>query len=216
METVCFIVPHADDETLGFGGAIQHHVHKGDNVSVVICRAPHDERTQQQINDSKNALKILGVTESHYLKTTEIEMSHLPLNFFRLIEDILYQINPSVVYTTFWGDNHQDHKIVFDCVARATRVHGHLNVKQLLVGEILSSTDQAPRLPSNAFLPNTYLSLTSAQLSNKIIALQQYTTESKEYPHPRSPTGVELLAKTRGIEAGVEYAEAYMLIRNIK
>ena len=36
MENVLIIAPHADDEVLGCGAAIQWHVEKGDTVYVVI------------------------------------------------------------------------------------------------------------------------------------------------------------------------------------
>lgn len=216
MANVCIVVPHADDETLGFAGSIQHHVKKGDSVSVVICRAPHDERTQQQLTDAKMALKILGVTDLHYLFITEVEISHSPLLLFRSIEEKLQNINPSIVYTTFWGDNHQDHKIIFDCVSRAVRIHGPLKIKKFFVGEIPSSTDQAPKLPGNYFLPNVYIPLTREELHQKIVALQHYTTEVRSSPHPRSADGITTLAKMRGIEAGTEYAEALILIRGIE
>ena len=213
MSRVCIVVPHADDETLGFGGTIQYHLTRGDSVSVLICREPHDERTKQQIKDSKTALKILGVKEICYLNVTEVEISNTPLKLFRKLEEQLLNINPDIVYTTFWGDNHQDHKILFDCVARATRVHGPLKVKKLLVGEIPSSTDQSPKLYNNIFIPNTYISITREHLHNKIIAMEAYTTESRLPPHPRSADYLSCVAKMRGIECGAEYAEAFIVVR---
>lgn len=215
MSNVCVIVPHADDETLGFGGAIQYHIAQNDTVSVIICRKPHDERTQQQINDSKVALNILGVKNVFFLNVTEVEISNTPLKLFRDLEAQLQHIRPAVIYTTFWGDNHQDHKILFDCVARAARIHGPLCVKRLLVGEIPSSTDQSPKTPSNMFTPNTYIRITYEQLHNKITAMEAYTTESRQSPHPRSADYLACLARTRGIESGSKYAEAFMLVRDI-
>lgn len=216
MANVCIVVPHADDETLGFAGSIQQHVQRKDNVSVIICRSAHDERTQQQLLDAKTALKVLGVHQIIYLDISEVDISHSPLKLFRRIEEELQKLNPSTVYTTFWGDNHQDHKIIFDCVARAVRVHGPLRVKKFAVGEIPSSTDQSPKIATNYFLPNIYIPLTKEELQQKVMALQCYTTEVRVSPHPRSTEGIITLAKIRGIEAGTEYAEALMLVREIK
>jgi len=45
MKKVAVVIPHGDDEALGFGGAIITHLNNGDNVTLVACRGPHDERT---------------------------------------------------------------------------------------------------------------------------------------------------------------------------
>jgi len=45
MNKIAIIVPHGDDEALGFGGIIQKHLEDNDHITVVTCRAPHDERT---------------------------------------------------------------------------------------------------------------------------------------------------------------------------
>lgn len=215
MQNVCVIVPHADDETLGFGGAIQYHVNKGDFVTIVICRGPHDERTKAQIECSKTAFKILGAQRSCFLHHTETDISNTPLHFFRSVEKCLQDIKPSVVYTTFAGDIHQDHRILFDCVARAVRVHGPLKVRKFLTGEIPSSTDQACKGISKQFVPNYYIPISSKYLHNKITAMEAYTTESRPAPHPRSPEYIACLAQMRGIECGSSYAEAFMLLREI-
>jgi len=215
MQNVCIIVPHADDETLGFGGAIQHHITQGDRVTVVICRSPHDRRTKEQIDCSNAALKILGVQHSCFLNHTEKDISNTPLNLFRSVESILEKNNPDIVYTTFIGDVHQDHRILFDCVARAIRVHGSLKVRTFLTGEIPSSTDQACKEVSKQFIPNYYIPISQKYLHNKIAAMGAYTTESRLAPHPRSPEYIECLARMRGIECGSKYAEAFMLMRQI-
>jgi hypothetical protein len=44
----------------------------------------------------------------------------------------------------------------------------------------------------------------------------KYEDELKESPHPRSLEIIKTLAKRRGAEVGFEYAEAFMLIREIR
>ena len=215
MRKVAIVIPHGDDEALGFGGAILHHLSKGDHVTLVACRGPHDDRTTKQLLDTVAAKEILGYHDIKYLYVTEKEISNEPLKLFRAIEECLESINPDTVYTSFWGDIHQDHRIVYDCVARAVRIWGPLKVSQFFVGEIPSSTDQAPHILANAFLPNYYIPLTEQTLQKKIQAMQCYTTEIKESSHPRSPEGIRVLAKMRGIECKHTYAEALVCLRNI-
>jgi LmbE family N-acetylglucosaminyl deacetylase len=215
MNKVAIVVPHGDDEALGFGGVIQKHIAQKDEVSVVFCRAPIDCRTQKQFNDIEKAKEVLGYKNVHYLYVTEKEISNEPLHLFRKIEGQLNSIQPDIVYTTFWGDIHQDHKITFDCVVRAVRVWGLLKVKKFYVGEIPSSTDQYPTIAGTSFSPNFYVPLTKEQVLKKIEALYAYKGETNEYPHPRSEKGISTKAAIRGQECGTEFAEAFMCLRFI-
>ncbi len=40
-----------------------------------------------------------------------------------------------------------------------------------------------------------------------------YVSELCVFPHPRSLAGMDVLSRTRGMAAGMERAEAFMLIR---
>lgn len=217
MNNVVIVVPHGDDEVLGFAGAIQYHVAKGDSVTVVFTRSanPNCMRTEQQLEDTKTAKQILGYQNIKYLHIPEIVISDNPLILFRALESVLAEIDPSIVYTMFWGDNHQDHQIVYDCVSRIIRVWGGLNVKEFYVGETLSSTDQAIKLSNKVFAPNFYIKMNLKWFQNKIKALKSYTQEIMEPPHPRSIVGIETLARYRGMECNSEFAEAYIALRTI-
>jgi LmbE family N-acetylglucosaminyl deacetylase len=212
---VAIIVPHGDDEALGFGGVIQKHVKNKDEVHVIFARKPIDERTKKQFEAIAEAQKILRYYQYHCTEMSEVEMSHEPLVFFRRLEIILNAINPEIVYTTFYNDIHQDHRIVFDWVCRAVRVWGPLEVKQFYVGEIPSSTDQYPSINGRPFTPNHYVVLNADELQDKVKALECYNTELCKYPHPRSAQGVISRACYRGQEAGEHFAEAFMCLRNI-
>ena len=133
MNKVAIIVPHGDDEALGFGGAIQKHVLNGDIVTVTICRSTHDERTKTQLSDSHKAKEILKYHNIRHLLISEDTISNRPLDLYKALEKELSDINPDILYTTFWGDNHQDHSITYDAVRRLARVWGPLKVKNFLV-----------------------------------------------------------------------------------
>ena len=45
--------------------------------------------------------------------------------------------------------------------------------------------------------------------------MECYQYEKREYPHPRSPKALAIQAQRWGISIGVEYAEAFCLVRNI-
>ena len=95
----------------------------------------------------------------------------------------------------------------------ACRTIARHKVPRLLSFEVLSSTEQAPPYPEFAFLPNFYVDITPF-LKQKIAAMKAYSRELKEFPHPRSLGGIEVLAKKRGMEIGFNAAEGFMLIRD--
>jgi len=217
MHNVVVVSPHGDDEVLGFGAAIQKHVYRNDKVTVIFIKdAPQDNlRSQCRLDNTKDAKSILRYHDIEYLNISDNTISSNPLVFYKSLEALLIKLNPSIVYCPFWNDIHQDHTITFEYVARIIRVWGDLKVTKFLVGEIPSSTDQSVKTHNNIFTPNFYYKITSNELQTKINALNCYKSEMRDYPHPRSSKGIEVLARYRGMECGTEYAEAYMCLRNI-
>jgi len=217
MDRVCVIVPHGDDEVIGFAAAIQKHVAKKDHVSVVFVRGANsnDSRSEMQIQHTLLAKKILEYHNIKYLHIPKSTISDNPLIAYCVLEAALLELQPNIVYTTFWGDSHQDHQIIYDCVSRLVRVWGGLKVEQFYVGEIASSTDQSIKLTHNMFAPNYYLKMSKAEFQKKMQSFSCYSGEIMKEPHPRSVQGLEILARSRGMECNSDFAEAYMSLRTI-
>ena len=55
----------------------------------------------------------------------------------------------------------------------------------------------------------------SAYYIKKEQAMRCYVSELCQFPHPRSLEGMDVLSKTRGMAAGMERAEAFMLLRKM-
>jgi hypothetical protein len=89
---------------------------------------------------------------------------------------------------------------------------GYSGVKSVYLGEILSSSEWRF---IDSFKPNVFVSLSEADLEAKIKALQFYESEVKAFPYPRSPEGIKTLAMYRGMQAGVQYAESFYLLREV-
>ena len=80
--------------------------------------------------------------------------------------------------------------------------------------ECISETEFAPMLPERVFMPNFYIDI-SAYLKRKLDIMKVYHSELGEHPFPRSIRNIEALATFRGASVGVEYAEAFQLIKFI-
>ena len=214
-ERVLVVVPHCDDEVLGFGGAIQKHKKRGDHVAVLFLRQSHNARTRRQDSVAPKAQKILGYDQAIYLGIKEEELGVMGPHTLRKVETLIGEHAPTVVYTTFLGDIHQDHAGTFRAVRMATRVLKLPKVKEILLGEIPSSTSQ--RIPTDPpFRPNHYEILTQSQVMKKAKALDVYTGEENAWPHPRSHKGIFVQAEYRGMEIGRNFAEAFLLLRRIQ
>ena len=116
-----------------------------------------------------------------------------------------------MVYIPHKGDLNKDHRLIFEASLVATRPINH-KVKRILSYETLSET--AWGMPIEPFIPNVYVDI-SETIEQKIESMRSYGSEVKQYPHPRSLEIIEILAKKRGSEVGVKFAEAFILIKEI-
>jgi LmbE family N-acetylglucosaminyl deacetylase len=132
------------------------------------------------------------------------------------VRRVVAEAQPHSVYLNHAGDVHSDHRIVFDCVISAIKPfyssrHG---IKRILSYETLSSTEAAPPDHARAFMPTVFCDVTSF-IERKLEIMSLYRTETQPYPMPRANETIRALARFRGATVGVEYAEAFMLIRDL-
>ena len=214
-KTVLVIAAHPDDELLGCGGTIAHHVINGDAVtSVIVCEGDslrhHElhENHQSQIHD---AAQILGVNDVRSLKFPDQKLESVLLtDLIEKLLEIIRDVRPNIVYCQFGGDVNRDHSILFEAILVATRPTEE-SIDTVYAFETVSSTEWGyPR----SFIPDTFIDI-SKTLDIKIAAMSKYVTELREYPHPRSLQALRNKAYSRGNECCLEAAEAFITIRRI-
>jgi LmbE family N-acetylglucosaminyl deacetylase len=125
------------------------------------------------------------------------------------ITDVVKEVAPHILFIPHRGDLCYDHRIVHEASLVAARPC-IIKIKRILSYEVPSETDWA-LFP---FSPNVYVDIAD-WVSKKIEAMKVYKSELKESPHPRSIDGIYAYAKKRGLEAGMQFAEAFILIRDI-
>ena len=130
----------------------------------------------------------------------------------KVIEFEIAHFRPDTVLTHSEGDVNNDHRLVSRSVMMATRPNVNQNINNLLSFEIQSSTEWNLKKP---FVPNYFEALTEQQVSMKWEALKLYHSEIRPYPHPRSLEGLLALARYRGMQVGVEFAEAFHLLKKV-
>jgi len=214
---ILILAPHPDDETLGCGGTIAKYTNAGDQVTLCIVTTAYapdwpDEYLKVRDQQIDNAVKILGIENVIELGYPTVKLDTLPQkDITERLSEVIRTVSPDTVYVPFKGDLHRDHRIVFESALVALRPV-QSTVQRILAYETLSETEWGQELAP--FLPTVYINI-SDSIEPKIQALQAYKTELREFPHPRSIEGVNSLAKKRGSEINVEYAEAFVLIREI-
>ena len=218
---ILVIAPHPDDEVLGCGGTIAKHVSMGDSVYVCIvtkgCEPLFSQDSVEKVMDEcKKADALLGVKETIFLNFPAAMMEEVPrykLNdaFIKTIQ----KIKPEIVYLPHRGDMQLDHKMTVDAAMVALRPKYDHMVKIIYAYETLSETGWDVPNTVNEFIPNVYNDITE-YIDKKVKALQKFTTQLAEFPNPRSIETIEALAKFRGNTVSIPYAEAFMLLREVK
>ena len=216
---VLAIGAHPDDEVLGAGGTLAKHAAAGHEVHVLIVTEGttaqyEDERIiERKEADAWRCAKRLGVSEVHFGRLPDMKLdriAHVELN--AVIEDVIRQVRPHVVYTHSRQEVNRDHVAVYDSTMVATRPQW--GVERVLAYETPSSTDWVGG-DGQQFTPNVYVDVTEF-LDAKVEAFAEYETEGRDYPHPRSERSLRARAATRGVAAGFEAAEAFSLVKEYR
>ena len=221
MKVLC-IAPHPDDETLGCGGTLLRHIEDGDAVHWLIVTAAvapaFDEdyaaAQNRQIDAVAEAYGFAGVVR---LGLPAAGLDQVPeRDLIGALREQVDAVAPAAVYINHRGDAHSDHRITFDCAMAALKpFRTGPGIERIVAYETLSETEQAPPLAANAFLPNSFVAI-GAQLERKLEILELYGTELQPFPLPREAGAVRALARLRGAALGVEYAEAFMVMREVR
>jgi len=217
MKRILVFVPHPDDEVLGCGGTIAKHTKSGDEVYLCIVTKAYtpdwsEEFMKNRPKEVEKANKILGIEKTYFLDYPTVKLDTIPQKELNeSISKVVNEVDPDIVYIPHKGDLNKDHRLVFEASLVATRPANY-KVKRILSYETLSETEWGQ--PIEPFIPNVYVDI-SETFVTKIEAMKAYESELKQYPHPRSLEIVEALAKKRGSEVGVKFAEAFILVREL-
>jgi N-acetylglucosamine malate deacetylase 1 len=217
---ILVVAPHMDDEVLGCGGAIARHIDDGDTVHVcVVCNRAYDHTYDAAAIDAEKASAeqarlALGYQHLRFLDLPDEKLyAHLQ-EAITGIEQVVAEVQPELVYTSFGGDLHQDHRTVAHAVSIVLRASAAPSVRRALAFEVPSGTDQALPGDGDTFTPTVFVDI-AGQLDRKITAMSAYSREMREFPHPRSLEMLKAKANSRGAQAGLSAAEAFVLLREI-
>lgn len=221
MNNVLVIAVHPDDETLGCGGTILKHKAAGDAVHWLIVTSIKEENgfatsvVEARRQEIKAVSSMYGFDGVYDLDFPTMQLDDIP--FSRLIgsiSDVFGQVEPNIVYLPFKDDVHTDHQIAFKAAYSCTKTFRYPSIKKIIMMETLSETEFTPSTKEDSFIPNMFVDITDF-IERKIEIMNIYKSEMGTHPFPRSERNVRALATFRGATAGCEYAESFMILKEI-
>jgi LmbE family N-acetylglucosaminyl deacetylase len=225
---ILIIAAHPDDEVLGCGGTIARYREKNIPVRVVFLAEGVTSRydnielqSDHVINESKrrnsnafialNKLSVhpdqIFVNNRYCCRLDQVAQ----LDLVKEVERHISEWEPSCIYTHSPYDVNIDHRVVYQVVLAAIRPNKSSSLVEMYSFEVLSSTEWNTAKPFHA---NVFVDVCDF-IDLKIEAMKLYKGEMYSMPHSRSEESIRSLSRYRGVQAGLEYAEAFNLIRMI-
>ena len=221
MNRILVVATHPDDETLGCGGTLLKHKANGDEIHWLIA-TDIKESEGYGISTIKKRNKEITKIEDLYgftsvnkldLSTTKVDeygMSEL----ITKISSVINKVKPDTIYLPFKGDVHSDHKYIFDAAYSCTKTFRYPFIKKIYMMETLSETEFSLSTKEDSFVPNVFVDI-SEFMDKKIELMNIYESEIGKHPFPRCERNMRALATYRGATSNCNYAESFILIKEI-
>lgn len=198
------LAPHTDDGEIGCGGTISRLLREGWTVYYVAFSAA-EASVPAGFPSAILREEVLDATATLGISKDNVDVLDFPVRqFLNHRQDILDKmiqmrdrLKPSLVLTPTTYDVHQDHQVITAEAIRAFRASSILGYEE----------------PWNnlTFTTNGFVTLSDEDVQTKVAAMRCYRSQSgRPYFHPEFVTS---WARTRGIQVGRRFAEAFEVIR---
>ena len=201
---ILVLAPHTDDGELGCGATMARAQEENATVyyaafSTAEESVPEGFPRNQLEKEVRKATGILKIDPQHLL-VYKYEVRKLNFARQEILEELIKireEIKPDLVFLPSMRDIHQDHEVIAHEGLRAFKNCSLLGY-ELIWNNRTFDTD--------CFIP-----VQKKHLKLKIKALESYVTQKGKLF--MDPVFIESMARVRGTQIGVEYAEAFEVIR---
>jgi LmbE family N-acetylglucosaminyl deacetylase len=191
------IAPHIDDEVVGCGGILDKDTY------VYFCGVDwfHEITQEERLNEAKDVSKFFGY--KYEVNMLSVVNEYDSNSFINIFQKLINEQTPEGVYIPYPSYN-QDHRAIYDAAMIALRPHDrNFFVKKVLVYEGMGSFQWYQQ----AYEINGFVKI---DIDKKIEGYNRHVSQVRGH---RSADHIRALAKLRGSQVGVDYAEGYMIKR---
>lgn len=217
MNKILVIAVHPDDETLGCGGTLLKHKANGDEIHWLICTTIYENHSYYETRkkEIEKVTELYDFDSVHNLRLKTMQVDEYSMSeLVGKISKVISEIKPNIIYLPFKGDVHSDHRKIFEASYSCTKSFRYPFIKKIYMMETLSETEFAPSTKEDSFIPNVFVDI-SDFIDKKLEIMQIFKSEIAEHPFPRNERNIKALATFRGAISGCEYAESFMLLKEI-
>lgn len=203
---VMVLAPHTDDGELGCGGSIARFIEAGAEVfytAFSVCEQSLPEGLPKDTLEVElvEATGTLGIPRDNLI-IHRYEVRKLTEHRQSVLQDIIHargQVKPDLVFLPCLDDLHQDHRTVALEGLRAYK----------------GTTVLSYEMPWNniSITTSAFIGLEDRHVAKKAEALTCYRSQAGR-PYTNEEF-VRALARTRGVQIGIQYAEAFEAVRLI-
>jgi len=199
LKKVLFACAHPDDNESGACGLMLKLIKNGIDVRCVVFSNCEGQPGNNGISQEWEAVvREIGIKKFKLYDFPETKLPKYSDEIRELLEGIKEE-KISLIVTHSLGSIMQDHKTVAEECNRVFR-----NNSMICYEHIKSEPN---------FRPNFFVELTNEETEKKIDLLMRFKTQHRKYYH--KPDLFRSILRFRGAQAGVEYAEAFEIVRLI-
>lgn len=206
-DTIIVLTPHTDDSELGAGGTISKFIEEKKEVFYAVfstCEksVPEGYPINTLECEVKKAAEVLGVRKNHII-IFKYEVRNFPRYRQEILEDMVklqLDLLPEIILMPSLSDTHQDHEVISREAIRAFKK----------TSSLLGYEEPWNHI---TFAATAFVQLKEEHIEKKIESLKQY--ESQKGNTYFGEEFIRGLARVRGAQIGVQYAEAFEIVRLI-
>ena len=215
------VAPHPDDESIASGGLIAAAVGQGWTVQVLAISVGGCRQLLSGATDATTRLAEFSAAQERGGFAGRVAL--VGEQFMRMdqqaqkvivdeIEDEVAAYLPHTVVVPPISSYDQDHRAVASACVTALRPRPR--ALRHFVDVVLEADEPYFwRAEGGRPTPNCFVPLTRDQLETKLALVRCHTSQDRDDPFGRSAENLTRYAQVYGTELGVEYAEAYRVLR---
>lgn len=204
---ILVVAPHADDEVLGCGGYLLHQKELNAEIKIIVATIGGADKRQEfatRLKEFESVCERLTACGDVLFVNKDAELDTIPsFDITSRIDKIIDEFRPDEIFINY-RSLHQDHIKLYDCALASVRLREGYSPKLVALYEYPFATTQVGPIGGGYMYHDI-----SDCIERKVELFELYQSQIRLSPSPLNKEGITALARIRGVECGVEYAEKF-------